>query len=750
MAVARRLVGRGRELQRLGRIFNSEEAEFLAIYGRPGVGKTYLIREYFRGQTYFEVTGEFAHSPAAHLKSFCDEVARVFYDGRPIPPAKDWYAAFELLCAGAREYALRRPGRPIVIFLDEISWLAGPRSTLPAALARAWTSTLARIETVRLIVCGSAVAWMLDRFVFAKDSLPKSVTHKLELRPFSLNEASEFLNAHAVDLSQVETAHLYMSIGGVPQYLRQVRPGRSVTEIIGELFFGSDGLISTDLSAVLAGLFESPDLHLKVLRALALRRHGQSQDEVAERLSVPSGVRLKKCLGELEASGLVASFSPYSGKKRDAVYRVADEYTYFYFRWIDRVPEALRADGVEYWQAKAGSEAYERWAYYAFESLCLKHMNRLAKVLGVSEHGIDARMWRHTRARWAQPAAAAGAQIPLSLDSEEDLEQDSDGAAQVALLLDGDDDATTICELKYSEGPFSIEADYARYLAEKLRLFGRASRSTKTLKLVMVSPEGLEETTYSGSLVGNAIALDALFDPPVPRSERAAESQLPAPAPELPPLYGPDLPPLPDVVPQPIVLQELDPLPDYDPASRDEPEFEPVFEPDAGQPLAAPDAEADAELAGFEPVFDDADTELPELEPVFDADSELEEFEPVFETDPGAEPGALEPVFEGESSSELAELEPVFEAGPGLDLRPKPEATLGVEPEALADDDEDDSGEGGGDGQSDDPGEQDMGDGAPLGLPVDGADSKQGAAGDVGGGDGDSESGGPDDEGRSD
>ncbi len=745
MAVARRLVGRVRELQRLGRIFNSEEAEFLAIYGRPGVGKTYLIREYFRGQTYFEVTGEFQQNLDAHLKSFCDEVARVFYDGRPIPAANSWNGAFELLCAGVQEYALRRPGVPIIIFLDELSWLAGPRSPLPAALARAWNLVLGRLDAVCLIVCSSAVAWMQERFVFAKDTLPKCVTHKLELRPFSLAESSAFLKAHSVDLSDLETAHLYMSIGGVPQYLRQVRPGRSVTEIVGELFFGSDGLISTDLETVVTGLFEAADLHLKVLRVLANRRQGQSQDELATSLSMASGVRLKRCLAELESSGLLASFSPYSGKKKDAVFRIADEYTYFYFRWIDRVPEAVKAEGVEYWQAKAGSKAYERWAAYAFESLCLKHMTRLAQALGGSEQGIDARVWRHSSARWAQPAAASGAQISLSLQSEaQDEEPELDGAAQVAVLLDGDDDTTTICEMRYSDGPVSLGAKDARYLAEKLRLFGRASRSNKTLKLAIVSPEGLEDTMYSGSLVAESITLAVLFDPPAPKPEvvpAAVVEVVP-----LAPMYGPELAPLPDVVPDPIVLQDLEPLPepyeselaqdDMEPAIDFEPDLEPAEGEEAGAPEFGPEPDWAPE---FEPDFAEPEVDLAERR------VESETSEPELETG-FVEPESDSLVPEDASDGEVIVTKEVLGA-PGDDLAMDSEREILPESESesestLADEAED----RGCDEPADDLGGQD--DGSSSAGSVE--DAEQSATADVGDGGADSEPGGSDDPGGGD
>jgi AAA+ ATPase superfamily predicted ATPase len=55
-----RIFGREAEIKVLDTLWTSPEAEFLAIYGRRRVGKTYLIREYFTKKKclYFEITGE--------------------------------------------------------------------------------------------------------------------------------------------------------------------------------------------------------------------------------------------------------------------------------------------------------------------------------------------------------------------------------------------------------------------------------------------------------------------------------------------------------------------------------------------------------------------------------------------------------------------------------------------------------------------------------------------------------------------
>ena len=50
-----KIIGRKAERQQLERLLNAKEAEFLVVYGRRRVGKTFLIRNYFKDLTYTEI-----------------------------------------------------------------------------------------------------------------------------------------------------------------------------------------------------------------------------------------------------------------------------------------------------------------------------------------------------------------------------------------------------------------------------------------------------------------------------------------------------------------------------------------------------------------------------------------------------------------------------------------------------------------------------------------------------------------------
>jgi uncharacterized protein len=136
-----KLVGRSQEQVVLGKILRGNEPEFLALYGRRRVGKTFLIREFFREAIRFELTGIHDASRSLQLRNFSDQLARAMGARlRPEVPA-DWYAAFGQLTTYLDSLDTARRH---VVFFDEIPWLATRRSGFLQALEHFWNSWASR------------------------------------------------------------------------------------------------------------------------------------------------------------------------------------------------------------------------------------------------------------------------------------------------------------------------------------------------------------------------------------------------------------------------------------------------------------------------------------------------------------------------------------------------------------------------------------------------------------------------------
>jgi hypothetical protein len=231
-----------------------------------------------------------------------------------------------------------------------------------------------------------------------------------------------------------------------------------------------------------------------MVRVLAARGSGLSQDELATKAGLSSGGRVKQYLRELEASGFIAAFTPFGRRKKETLYRLVDEYSSFSLTWIDGAPSsALRGDGARYWHAKARSPAFSTWAGYAFERLCFKHVDRIVESLGLTSIGLAASTFRYAPAK--RGATTAG---PAR-------------GTQIDLLLDRDDDTITVCEMKYTDKPFAIDRKYARELSEKLSVFESVTKTKKAVQLVLVAAAGLKPNQYSEDLVADTVELDAFL-----------------------------------------------------------------------------------------------------------------------------------------------------------------------------------------------------------------------------------------------
>ncbi|MEN9580015.1 MAG: hypothetical protein RJA70_3024, partial [Pseudomonadota bacterium] len=240
-----RLIGRQNEKEQLSRALASTEAEFVAVYGRRRVGKTFLVREFFGEAIRFELTGMHGVSMRDQLSNFASVLARAKGLKEKLQPPATWQQAF-----GQLEDHIESRGAPItggkhVVFLDELPWLDTPRSKFRPALEHFWNSWASKRRDLILVVCGSAASWMVRNLVEAKGGLHNRVTQKVRLLPFTLGETRAFLRSRGVDLTEYQVIELFMALGGVPHYLKMAEPGLSATQIIDRTCFHPQGELRT-------------------------------------------------------------------------------------------------------------------------------------------------------------------------------------------------------------------------------------------------------------------------------------------------------------------------------------------------------------------------------------------------------------------------------------------------------------------------------------------------------------------------
>jgi len=479
------IVGRQREQEQLNRMWRSKEAEFLALYGRRRVGKTHLIREFFKAKgVFFEVVGQKDAPLRQQLSNFAESLQEVFTPSLPLRAPVSWREALAMLTTLIREKAKRKP---ILIFLDELPWLAGKRSGLLQALDYEWNKRWSQMPNVKLVVCGSAASWMLNKLVHARGGLYNRLTGRIQLRPFSLTETDAFLRSRGLRLKAPQVLELYMILGGIPFYLRHLQKGKSVSQMVNALCFRKDAPLVDEFDRLFRSLFDHAGEHEALIRAIAKKRGGISRAELLAKTGVSSGGSLKRRLDQLEASSFIERYVPHGHTRKNYVIKVVDEYSLFHLHWIEPMRSACPSgSGRDYWLGCSRSASYHAWCGHAFEAVCAKHVEEIIRALGLETVAAKVGGWR---------VAGKGRQR----------------GAQVDLLIDRTDDAITLCEMKFSNGPFRMDRATARELAERMQAFERVTGTRKQLFWALVTPHGLRPGLWADESVAQTVSLRDMF-----------------------------------------------------------------------------------------------------------------------------------------------------------------------------------------------------------------------------------------------
>lgn len=369
-----------------------------------------------------------------------------------------------------------------VLFFDELPWLDTHKSGFLPAFGYFWNAFASQRTDLLIVICGSAASWIIKKVVNNKGGLHNRITQRIRLLPFTLRETEHYLQARKISLSRYQLLQLYMTIGGVPHYLNAIERGKSVPQNIANICFSKDGLLANEFGNLYSSLFSTPERHEEIVRALAAKNTGLTRGQLLNGSRLLTGGGLTMALTELEESGFIERMEPYQKKKRNSLYRLADEFSLFYFRFM----EGVAGSQQEQWLAQSQSQRYRSWSGYAFENVCFKHINQLRQALGISGMHTHKASWRKAGSRTEQ-------------------------GAQIDLLIDRPDQCVNICEMKFSEHSFTIDKSYASALQKKLMVFKEATQTRKAVFLTMITTYGVKDNAYKQQLVDSELTTDDLF-----------------------------------------------------------------------------------------------------------------------------------------------------------------------------------------------------------------------------------------------
>ena len=456
------IIGRTEELRTLQAVYASRDPQFLAVYGRRRIGKTFLISEFFRDKgLYFELTGIKDAPLKVQLNNFSREYAEVFTPGSPAAPPASWFDAFDQLRKRAAE---RSPGQKMILFFDELPWLASPRSQFLAGLDHAWNRYLSRSKDIIVIICGSAASWMIRKVIQDKGGLHGRLTQTIQLKPFTLAETRLFLEAQQVRLTAPQLIEFYMAVGGVATYLTQLRSGQSVNQLVQSRYFDKNAPLKGEFHKLFSSLFDGYQKHVAIVEALAASHYGLTINQLLQKTATRTGGGFSTLLTELLESGFLTFLPQLGNKKKAGKYLLTDEFTLFYSKWVQQWENQV-SDLNGYWQRQSNTQSFRSWAGYAFETLCIKNIAAIKQQLGIGGGTTAISQWQ-------------------------------DDQAQIDLVIDRADNCINLCEIKFYNAEYVVGAKEAAELQRKKARFLTATGTKKALFLTLITANGVARNQH--------------------------------------------------------------------------------------------------------------------------------------------------------------------------------------------------------------------------------------------------------------
>ena len=475
------LIGRNSEVEELERIYRSGRPEFVVIYGRRRVGKTFLVTQALKGRITFHHTGIFPEEGEKNpkqiqLESFYFSLLNHGLEGFPKP--KSWMEAFYEL-----EQLLTKidDGSRQVVFLDELPWMDTPKSGFLSAFEGFWNGWCSDRDNIMLVVCGSATSWILDNISHNEGGLYGRSTQEIKLSPFSLRDCEEYFEHEGIELSRYDIVRSYMVFGGIPFYLSQFRKGLSFEGNTDMILFGPKPRLSNEFNRLFRAIFGNPEDCKKIIRLLATRHSGFTREEISKATGLPYGGGLSDTLSALAESDFILRYTPYGEKGTVERYKLIDNFCLFWIKYV----ESRKEDG-SFMTDSMTSEIMKSWRGVAFEEVCWQHIQQIKRALGIEGVKTNISAW--------------------SVKGDDDKE-----GAQIDLLIARADNIVNLCEMKFAGDSYVIDKDEDLKIRRRLSMLQQTLSPKQKPHLTMVTTFGVAYGKYSG-IVQKQVTMDQLFD----------------------------------------------------------------------------------------------------------------------------------------------------------------------------------------------------------------------------------------------
>lgn len=473
------IIGRKKEIEQLHDALESEYSEFVAVYGRRRVGKTFLVREAFDYKFTFQHAGLAKSDMKKQLSAWKSSLKDAGLKVGAAP--KNWIDAFDLL----KDLIRQSTDDKKVIFIDEMPWMDTKRSEFIPALEHFWNGWASGRKDVLLIICGSATSWIINKIIKNHGGLHNRVTHKVHLKQFTLNECAQYAESQKLGMTMRQVLECYMIMGGVPFYWSFLDRRLGLAQNIDRMFFDNDAALKGEYDELYSSLFREPEAYIKVVSTLGQKKIGMTREELVTEGELSENGKLTQVLEDLEYCGFIRKYKQLGNKVKGTVFQLTDFYTLFYFRFIAN----NEGGDTAFWSRSLGSAMHSQWSGVAFERVCLTHVNQIKAALSIGGVMSSEAAWYSAQNRKNSPTARG---------------------AQIDLLIDRNDDIIDVCEMKYYADEVSLDEEEETKILNRILRLKEETKTEKAVHAILVTTKGLKRNAHS-DCIQSVVTMEDLF-----------------------------------------------------------------------------------------------------------------------------------------------------------------------------------------------------------------------------------------------
>jgi len=372
--------GRNEELKKLRELLKKDSASLAVIKGRRRIGKSRLAIEFGKEVGRNLVFSGLPPSNNLTAQEQRDDFAKQMSRTLKIPQFKveDWGDLFYYL---AKESSHGQ----VLIVLDEINWMGNKDHTFLGKLKTAWDQFFSKNPKLIMILCGSLSGW-IEKNILTNTGFVGRISKTLTLQELPLNACNLFWKSTRNKISAYEKFKFLSVSGGIPKYLEEMIPEKTSEENIFNLCFQNDGFLFREFEQLFHDLFSKKSNKYKtILTALA---EGPKELEAVYRVLKikKTGYIVSEYMDDLEEGGFIHRDFTWNvntrRKSRLSVYRLSDNYSRFYLKYI-----APNADRIKQ-NTLTKIPAYESILGLQFENLVLNNRKCIYKLLDIDPGSI--------------------------------------------------------------------------------------------------------------------------------------------------------------------------------------------------------------------------------------------------------------------------------------------------------------------------------------------------------------------------